>query len=60
MQRQLFIGGKKLAAFLFQKPFRRQPRAPFLRQTFRKIHAALPTSCLPVRPADACTSGFRD
>ena len=38
MDRQLFIGGEQLAAFLFQKPLCRQPRAPFPDQTFRKIH----------------------
>ncbi|GGO36550.1 hypothetical protein GCM10010991_30700 [Gemmobacter aquaticus] len=38
MQGEFFIRGKKLAAFLFQQPFGRQPRPPFLCQPIHPIH----------------------
>jgi hypothetical protein len=61
MQRQLFVGGEQLARLLLQQPFRCQPPAPFLRQSFRKVHPAadvLPAP--PERRGRAATSGFRD
>jgi hypothetical protein len=43
MDRQLFVGSEKFAAFLFQKAFCRKPCASFPKQTFRNIHS-LPTT----------------
>jgi len=40
MERQLFVRGKKLTAFLLQQPFGRQPHPPFLRQPLCDVHRA--------------------
>ena len=62
VQGQLFVGGEKFARLLFQQPFRCQAPAPFLRQSFRKVHPApAPTFCLPARRLrHPATSGFHD
>ena len=40
MDGQLLVGGEQFARALFQQAFRRQPRPPFLRQSFHQVHAA--------------------
>ena len=42
VQRQFFIRGKQLAAFLFQQPFRCQPKPSLFRKTFCQIHSTHP------------------